>query len=142
MLESAACLIGHAPSLAALVDEGESGPLALVLDAIDGVRGAEGWLHLEVVGSQASPGPETAAKVANHLREQGASHLFARRSLGRDGQPGLARHGLAFRPASWPAAAALSSASGASRVVGLPPRIVFDRDGSSTFEELRLQLSN
>ena len=56
VLDSAACLIGHAPSLAALAGEGETGPLALLLDAIDGVRGAEGWLHLEVVGSPAAPG--------------------------------------------------------------------------------------
>ena len=71
VLESAACLIGHAPSLATLAAEGENGPLALLLDAIDGVRGAEGWLHLEVVGGQAAPGPETAALVATHLRSKG-----------------------------------------------------------------------
>ena len=57
VLESAACLIGHAPSLAALAAEGETGPLALLLDAIDGVRGAEGWLHLEVVGKPGRTGP-------------------------------------------------------------------------------------
>ena len=72
VLESAACLIGHAPSLAALTAEGETGPLALLLDAIDGVRGTEGWLHLEVVGSPAAPGRETAAAVADYLRDQGA----------------------------------------------------------------------
>src|SRR4051794_25772042 len=38
VLDSAACLIGHAPSLSALADEGETGPLALLLDAMDGVR--------------------------------------------------------------------------------------------------------
>src|SRR5262249_35958227 len=63
VLASSACLIGHAPSLSSLAAEGETGPLALLLDAIDGVRGAEGWLHLEVVGNQAAPGPETAALV-------------------------------------------------------------------------------
>jgi ATP phosphoribosyltransferase len=31
---------------------------------------------------------------------------------------------------------------GASRVVGLPPRIIFDRDGSGTFDELQIQLRN
>ena len=78
-------------SLATLAAEGEAGPLALLLDAIDGVRGAEGWLHLEVVGSQAAPGAETAATVVNHLREQGASH-FARGEVWDElGIPGLAR---------------------------------------------------
>ena len=72
VLESAACLIGHAPSLATLAGEGETGPLALLLDSIDGVRGAEGWLHLEVVGSQAAPGLGPAALVVGHLRGQGA----------------------------------------------------------------------
>ncbi len=75
VLASAACLIGHAPSLVLLAGEGELGALALLLDAIDGVRGAEGWLHLEVVGGQAAPGPETAVAVASHLRGQGASHV-------------------------------------------------------------------
>ena len=42
VLDSAACLIGHAPSLSALVAEGETGPLALLLDAIDGVRRVRG----------------------------------------------------------------------------------------------------
>src|SRR5205085_8832104 len=36
VLESAACLIGHAPALAALVEEGEAAPLAILLDAVDG----------------------------------------------------------------------------------------------------------
>src|SRR5438270_12461194 len=65
VLESAACLVGHAPSLAELAGEGETGPLALLLDAIDGVGGTEDWLHLEVVGSPAAPGYETAAAVAS-----------------------------------------------------------------------------
>ena len=42
---------------------------------MDGVRASEGWLHLEVVGSPAAPGPETAAAVAAYLREQGAQHI-------------------------------------------------------------------
>ena len=75
VLVSAACLIGHAPSLAALSAEGETGPLALLLDSIDGVRRAEGWLHLEVVGVQDGPGLARAQAVAAHLREQGALHI-------------------------------------------------------------------
>src|SRR5438309_1878879 len=71
VLDSASCLIGHAPGLAALAQEGETGPLALLLDAMDGVRASEGWLHLEVVGSPAAPGAETARAVADYLRDQG-----------------------------------------------------------------------
>ena len=98
VLESAACLIGHAPSLATLAAEGESGPLALLLDAIDGVRGAEGWLHLEVVGSQAGPWPRDGR--AGCRSPQGA-RCVARgtwRNLGRGGQAWLARDGLAVCP--------------------------------------------
>ena len=120
VLESAACLIGHAPSLAALAGEGETGPLALLLDAIDGVRGAEGWLHLEVVGSQAAPGPETAAAVADHLRDQGASHIARGEVWDDRGSPGWrvtallpARKLTACRRALF--------RLGAGRVVGLPP---------------------
>ena len=88
VLESASCLIGHAPSLAALVDEGETGPLALLLDAMDGVRASEGMLHLEVVGSPAAPGPETAAAVADYLRDQGAQHIARGEVWDDRGEPG------------------------------------------------------
>jgi ATP phosphoribosyltransferase len=135
VLESAACLIGHAPSLTALAAEGESGPLALLLDAIDGVRRSEGWLHLEVVGTQAAPGPDAAAQVAAHLQEHGASHIVRGEVWDDRGRPG------------WRVTALLSARKltacrralfrlGASRIVGLPPRIVFDRDAPSTFDDL------
>ena len=140
VLESASCLIGHGPSLATLLAEGEDGPLAHLLDAIDGVRGAEGWLHVEVVGSQASPGPATAALVATHLQEHGASHIVRGEVWDDRGSAG------------WRVTALLSARKlttcrralfrlGASRVVGLAPRIVFDRDGTSTFDKLCQQLT-
>jgi ATP phosphoribosyltransferase len=135
VLDSAACLIGHAPGLAALAAEGTSGPLALLLDAMDGVRASEGWLHLEVVGSPAAPGPETAATVAAYLRDQGAQHI-ARGDVWDDrGAPG-------WRVTARVAAKKLTACQrhlfhlGASRVVGLPARFVFDRDGHSTFDRL------
>jgi ATP phosphoribosyltransferase len=135
VLESAACLIGHAPSLEALAGEGETGPLALLLDAIDGVLGALGWLHLEVVGSQAAPGVETAAMVVNQLRDQGAAHL-ARGEVWNDrGVPGW--RVTALLPAGkLPACRRALFRLGANRVVALPPRILFDRDGPSTFDDL------
>ena len=135
VLESAACMIGHAPSLATLIAEGETGPLALLLDAIDGVRGAEGWLHLEVVGSQAAPGAETAPVVVNHLRDHGATHLVRGEVWDDAGVAG-------WRVTALLPAGKLSVCRralfrlGASRVVALPPRILFDRDGSSTFDDL------
>jgi ATP phosphoribosyltransferase len=139
VLESASCLIGHAPSLATLLAEGEDGPLAHLLDAIDGVRGAEGWLHVEVVGSQSSPGPATAALVATHLREHGASHI-ARGEVWDD------RSSTGWRVTALLSARKLTACRralfrlGASRVVGLSPRIVFDRDSPSTFDKLQQQI--
>ena len=139
VLESAACLIGHAPSLATLLDEGQTGPLALLLDAIDGVRRSEGLLHLEVVGSPAAPGPETAAAVTSYLRDQGAWHLVRGEVWNDRGQPG-------WRVTARVAARKLNAcqralfALGASRIVGLPAQFVFDRDARSTFDELRKQL--
>ena len=90
VLESAACLIGHAPSLASLAGEGETGPLALLLDAIDGVRGTEGWLHLEVVGSQAAPGLETGRRGRRASSRPGGLAHRPGRGLGRPRRPRLA----------------------------------------------------
>jgi ATP phosphoribosyltransferase len=140
VLESASCLIGHAPTLSALADEGETGPLALLLDAMDGVRASEGVLHLEVVGSPAAPGPETAARVADYLRDRGAQHL-ARGEVWDD------RGVAGWRVTAMIAANKLTACQrelfrlGASRIVGLPARFVFGRDGKSTFDDLRRRLT-
>ena len=140
VLDSASCLIGHAPSLSTLADEGEAGPLALLLDAMDGVRSSEGMLHLEVVGSPAAPGPETASAVAGYLRDQGAQHI-ARGDVWDD------RDASGWRVTALIAARKLTACQrhlfhlGASRVVGLPARFVFDRDGHSTFDSLRAQIT-
>lgn len=141
VLESAACLIGHAPSLRALAAEGEAGPLALLLDAVDGVRASEGVLHLEVVGNPAEPGQgqETASRVAAYLRDRGALHL-ARGEVWDD------RGTAGWRVTALIAAGKLTACQralfhlGASRVVGLPARFVFGRDGKSTFDDLRRAL--
>jgi ATP phosphoribosyltransferase len=136
VLDSSACLIGHAPSLAALVSEGESGPLALLLDAIDGVRRSEGLLHLEVVGSPAAPGPETASTVADYLRDQGAQHLVRGEVWDEKGQPGWRVTALvATRKLT--ACQRVLFALGASRIVGMPAQFVFDKDAPSTFNRLR-----
>ena len=140
VLDSASCLIGHAPGLSALSGEGETGPLALLLDAMDGVRASEGMLHLEVVGSPAEDGPLTAAAVADYLREQGAQHI-ARGEVWDD------RGGVGWRVTALLAAARLTACQralfqrGASRIVGLPARFVFGRDGHSTFDDLRRRLA-
>ncbi len=140
VLESASCLIGHAPSLRELADEGVAGPLALLLDAMDGVRGSDGWLHLEVVGAPAAPGPETASRVASYLLEQGAQHIARGEVWDDQGSPG-------WRVTALVAARKLTACQrqlfelGASRVVGLPARFVFDRDGHSTFDSLRERLA-
>lgn len=139
VLDSAACLIGHAPGLSALAAEGEGGALALLLDAIDGVRASEGMLHLEVVGNPAEPGRETAAAVAGYLREKGAQHI-ARGEVWDD------RGAAGWRVTALVAAGRLTSCQralfrlGANRVVGLPARFVFGRDAHSTFDALCRQL--
>ena len=141
VLESAACLIGHAPGLSALCNEGEAGPLALLLDGIDGVKASEGMLHLEVVGSRAEPGTETAAAVASYLLDQGAQHIARGEIWDQRGAPG-------WRVTAQVVASKLTACQrelfrlGASRVVGLPARFVFGRDGHSTFDDLRNRLAD
>jgi len=140
VLESASCLIGNRMGLRALVDEGPTGSLGLLLDSIDGVRASEGWLHMEVVGKPAGPGPETASAVAAYLREQGAQHA-ARGEVWDD------RGAVGWRVTALVASKKLTACQrrlfelGASRVVGLPTRFVFDRDGHSTFDALRKALA-
>jgi ATP phosphoribosyltransferase len=133
LLESAACLIGHAPSLRQLCDEGEAGPLALLLDAIDAVRASEGWLHLEVVGG---PGAGAAGDVAAYLAGQGAQHVYRGEVWDENGRPGWRVTGLIPAKALTPCRRRLF-ALGAGRVVGLPARFVADRDAESTFDRLR-----
>jgi ATP phosphoribosyltransferase len=143
VLDSAACVIGHAPGLSALADEGEDGDLARLLDAIDGVRASEGVLHLEVVGAPAAPGPgpATAAAVADYLTAQGAQHVFRGEVWDDRGAPG-------WRVTALVSAGKLASYQralfrlGASRAVGLPARFVFGRDAHSTFDALRTRLAD
>jgi ATP phosphoribosyltransferase len=125
--------------LAALASEGETGALALLLDSIDGVRGAEGWLHLEVVGSQEGTGHEPAALVAAHLRDHGASHI-ARGDIWDDGGNAGWRVTALLPAAKLTACRRALLRLGAGRVVGLSPRVVFDRDGPSTYNNLAARL--
>jgi ATP phosphoribosyltransferase len=141
VLDSASCLIGHGPGLSALAGEGETGPLARLLDAVDGVRASEGVLHLEVVGSPAEPGAGTAAAVADYLRGRGAQHVYR-------GEVWDGGGGAGWRVTALVAAGRLTSYQrelfrlGASRVVGLPARFVFGRDALSTFDDLRRRLAD
>lgn len=136
VLDSASCLIGHAPGLKVLADEGEAGPLALLLDAIDGARGSEGMLHLEVVGGPAEPGKKTAQAVAEFLKGLGAQHIARGEVWDEQG-------GAGWRVTALVAAGKLTACQrplfqlGASRVVGLPARFVFGRDAGSTFDTLK-----
>ncbi|ODT99876.1 MAG: ATP phosphoribosyltransferase [Planctomycetes bacterium SCN 63-9] len=141
VLDSAACIIGHSPSLRSMIREGETGPLALLLDAIDGVRGSEGLLHIEIVGtsSPSAPGQETASQVVEYLEAQGAQHIARGEVWDNAAEP-------AWRVTALLAAKKLTACQrklfqlGAGRVVGLPARFVFDRDGHSTFDDLRRRL--
>jgi ATP phosphoribosyltransferase len=140
VLDSASCLIGHAPSLRSLIDEGDAGPLALLLDALDGVRSSDGQLLLEVAG-----GPEEghqAAAVAAYLAQRGAQHVVR-------GEVWDERGRSCWRVTALVAAGQLASYHrelirlGARRVVGLPTRFLFDAEGPpTTFDRLREQLSD
>jgi ATP phosphoribosyltransferase len=140
VLDSAACLVGHTQSLQALAAEGDTAPLALLLDAIDGVRGTAGWLHVEVAGSPVASQPDTAPAVADLLRDQGALHIVRGEVWDNHGQ-------TAWRVTALLAADKLTACRralfrlGAARIVGLPPQIVFDRDTPSTFDQLCNELA-
>ncbi|QEH34147.1 ATP phosphoribosyltransferase [Aquisphaera giovannonii] len=142
VLDSAACLVGHAPSLASLAREGEAGELALLLDAIDGVKRSEGLLHLEVVGGPIEPGSPTAdaaAAVASYLDERGAKHLVRGEVWDERGRPGWRLTALlATRKLN--ACQRVLFSLGASRIVGLPAQFVFEKDAPSTFNALRERL--
>ncbi len=139
VLNSASCLIGHAPTLASLVSGGETGPLALLLDAMDGVRASEGMLHLEVVGRPGSTGEDSAVNVVEFLKDQGAQHVARGEVWDQDGEPG-------WRVTALIAARRLTACQrvlmslGATRVVGLPTQFVFDKNLETTFGKLRDRL--
>jgi ATP phosphoribosyltransferase len=141
VLDSAACLIGHTASLATLAAEGDTASLALLLDAIDGVRGTGGWLHVEVAGSPVAAGPDTAPAVVDLLRGHGAVHIVR-------GEVWDDRGDTAWRVTALLAADKLTLCRralfnlGAARIVGLPPQIVFDRDSPSTFDDLVARLAD
>lgn len=140
VLDSASCLIGHAPTLRTLSDEGESGPLALLLDAMDGVRASEGMLHMEVVGAPAGTGDATVCHVGDYLRVQGAQHIVHGEVRSDLGDPGWRVTALVAANKVTPCQRALFRL-GANRVVAMPTRFVFGRDGHSTFDELVRALS-
>ena len=143
VLDSASCLIGHAPSLTRMIDEGPDGPLAVLLDAMDGVRASDGNLHIEVVGGTAGDDPKAAPAadpVLALLRERGARHLVVNAVSLADGRPGWRVSGL-IAARNLAACRRALVRLGAHRVVGLPARFVYDRDAVTTFDALRDRLS-
>ena len=141
VLESAACLVGHAPSLKRLIDEGGTGPLARFLDALDGVRGVDQSLHVEIVGQGSSTDADPAEQVARLIQENGGRQV-ARGSIILDqGRPGWRITALLGAQALVGCRRALIEL-GASRLVGVTPRLVFDRDTQSTFDLLADRLAN
>jgi ATP phosphoribosyltransferase len=137
VLDSSSCIVGHTRSLAALCDEGPAGPLATMLDALDAVREADGSLHIEVVGG---PGVASAPAVASYLADSGAQHVFRGEVWDSAGNPGWRVTGLIAARRLAPCRGRLFEL-GASRVVGLPARHVFDRDRETTFHRLQSALN-
>ncbi len=140
VLESAACLVGHAPSLKRLVDEGGTGPLARFLDALDGVRGVDQTLHVEIVGHGAAQAGDPAERVARHLQESGGRQIARGEILLDQESPGWRITALLPAQALVACRRALLEL-GASRLVGVSPRLVFDRDAVSTFDDLARRLA-
>ncbi|MDX2037858.1 MAG: ATP phosphoribosyltransferase [Isosphaeraceae bacterium] len=144
IVESAACLIGHVPSLRLLASEGDRGDLALLLDALDGVRNSEGRLLLEVVGEPAL-GPDSADRAAAYLLARGARHLAVGAVRDTDGVDCWRITALISAKMITPSRRELHRL-GARRIVGTPTRLVFDRDEPGIFDrlvdELGIELAN
>ena len=78
--------------------------------------------------------------LARLLRDRGAQHVYRGEVCDATGTPGWRVTGLIAAAALTPCRRQLL-ALGASRVVGLPTRFVFDRDGHSTFDRLAATLA-
>lgn len=140
VLDSASCLIGHAPTLRSLVAEGAAGPLALLLDAMDGVRASGGMLHLEVVGRLDESGPDVAHRVASFLTDQGAIHT-ARGEIWDQNQASGWRVTALIAASKLTACYRPLTQMGVNRIVGLPTQFVFDRNMKTTFDRLQDRLN-
>jgi ATP phosphoribosyltransferase len=137
VLDSAACLIGHVRSLQRLVAEPEGAAFGLLCDALDAVRGAAEWLHLEVMGE--SRDEQSLDYVMNFLRDRGVRHP-ARESLGGTVSGHTWRVTGLIRPRDFVACRRLVSEFGALRVTATPLKLFFGAGEHSTFESLRSAL--
>ena len=135
VLDSASCLIGHAPTLQALVAEGSEGPLGLLLDAMDGVRASAGMLHLEVVGRADPAEPDPANQVAIFLAGRGAHHTARGEVWDHEQRPGW-RVTATIPARNLAACYRALTRMGASRIVGLPIQCLFERNLDTTFGRL------
>jgi ATP phosphoribosyltransferase len=133
VLDSSAMVIGHGPSLSTLVAEGPGGDFAHWLDAIDAVRAAEDWLHLEIAGEG-----EGAESVAAWLESRGARHLVW--NTGKT-QRGPAWRATAMVPSrGWESLARELFDRGAARVSAHEPRFLVERGGHSSWDLVRARL--
>jgi ATP phosphoribosyltransferase len=141
VLESAACLVGNEPWLQCAVSEKPVGELALLLDALDGVRTAEGWLHFEVVGGPVAPrsAMQTASDAAEELLRLGAQHICRGQVWDEQNKEAWRLTGL-IRDTTLSAGRRKLAALGALRMVAMPARAVFNSNDLSTFDALRNSL--
>ena len=121
VLDSASCLIGHAPSLGELAAEGATGPLALLLDAMDGVRALR---RLAPPGSRRQPRrPRPRDRRRGRLLppRPGAPSTSPAARSGTTGAPPAGASPPWSPPGSSPPASATSSSSAPAGSSASPP---------------------
>ena len=137
VLDSAACLIGHADSLRARLRE-PRGPIEVFFDALDAVRLAQGVLHLEVVGDDDATGGGGEA-VMEALASLGAKHLACGAATSAEHKSGWRVTGT-LPQRNFAECRRLIKELGARRVIGSPSSLLFEIDDRSTVDELRQSL--
>ncbi len=137
VLDSAACLIGHAVTLRAGLAGGED-LLERMLDALDAVRWGEGWLQLQLVG-ESDDGHESQG-VMNRLVALGAEMVDTQQVTTAANRRGWRTSAL-IRPRDFDACRDLVKQGGVQSVVAMPVSLRFEGTRPSTADRLRKQLN-
>lgn len=141
VLDSAACLIGYAPTLRSLLAS-PNGSMERLLDALDAVRAAVGWLQIDVNGASTPPHAAdiAGARALEALQHAGAQHLILSSGCDSGGKPCWRITGRA-RASSLVACRRVLADIGAQSVAATPVALLFDHAAPSTAAQLRQALS-